>query len=146
LTVGPGGALYGTTGEGGVPQDDGTVYALVPPVDAPPGVIHFFAGGIDGSYPYAPVTGSNGVLYDTTAYGGTAGGGTVFSLKPPCQGCAWTESVLYQLPAGPPGEGQARLSGQAPRARFTAPSSMAYRALAPCLCSRRQPPRATVGP
>jgi len=106
LTVGPGGALYGTTGEGGVPQDDGTVYALVPPVDAPPGVIHFFAGGIDGSYPYAPVTGSNGVLYGTTAYGGTAGGGTVFSLKPPCQGCAWTESVLYQLPAGPPGEGQ----------------------------------------
>jgi uncharacterized repeat protein (TIGR03803 family) len=99
--------LYGTTGVGGFPQNDGTVYALVPPVDAPPGVIHFFAGGVDGSYPYAPVTGSNGLLYGTTSYGGTTGGGTVFSLEPPAShGGAWTETVLYQLPAGPPGDGQ----------------------------------------
>jgi uncharacterized repeat protein (TIGR03803 family) len=112
-TIGPGGLLYGTTYFGGFPEPNGTVYALEPPAEAPPEVIHFFAGGDDGAYPTAPVAaGSGGVLYGTTSYGGTAGGGTVFSMKPPdARGGAWTETVLYQFSMGPNDSGQSAVVG-----------------------------------
>lgn len=44
---------------------------------------------------------ADGTLYGTTAYGGTAGEGTVFQLTPPTTpGGAWTETVLYSFVPG----------------------------------------------
>jgi len=48
--------------------------------------------------------GTGGVLYGTTAYGGTLNWGTVFSLTPPSSpGGSWTESVLYNFTGGTDG-------------------------------------------
>ena len=106
LTIGAGGVLYGTTG--------GTVFSLTPPAspDEPwtETVLHSFAplppctelpcpGGTDGSdADTGVVIGSGGVLYGTTAYGGTGycnqGCGTAFQLTPPASaGGDWTELV-----------------------------------------------------
>jgi len=42
--------------------------------------------------------GPHGVLYGATAYGGTNGLGTVFTLQPPASpGGSWTETVLYNF-------------------------------------------------
>jgi uncharacterized repeat protein (TIGR03803 family) len=116
VTVGADNVIYGTTFFGGL-QGGGTVFALTPPIDLPPGVIHTFNAGSDGGYLTAPVViGSGGVLYGTTSYGGTLGGGTVFSLTPPTTpGGAWTEDILYQFPAGPPGDGQSAVIGGGPK-------------------------------
>jgi uncharacterized repeat protein (TIGR03803 family) len=128
LTVGPDGALYGTT-MGGVsstfydcrlsPQGCGTVFQLIPP--ATPGsawtetVIHAFtATGGDGAYPSTGVVlGKGGVLYGTTQSGGSVptGGcpffgaqdacGTVFELTPPTTpGGAWSETILHKNAEG----------------------------------------------
>jgi uncharacterized repeat protein (TIGR03803 family) len=68
-------------------------------------VIHDFAG-TDGSAPWGGVTlGPQGKLYGTTVQGGGAlgcangGCGTVFELTPH-SGADWTESVIYNFPAG----------------------------------------------
>jgi hypothetical protein len=47
-------------------------------------VLHSFANdGTDGYHPYAGVIfGGSGILFGTTADGGTYGYGTVFGLKP----------------------------------------------------------------
>jgi uncharacterized repeat protein (TIGR03803 family) len=85
LVLGPNGAIYGTTRNGGA-SGLGTVFELAPP--ASPGgnwtetILHSFAGGSDGYQPNEVVLGSNGTLYGTTWYGGTSGYGTVFSLTP----------------------------------------------------------------
>ncbi|HXM43049.1 MAG TPA: choice-of-anchor tandem repeat GloVer-containing protein [Bryobacteraceae bacterium] len=100
VTIGRGGALYGTTGSGGA-YGYGTVFELAPPA-SPTGawtetVLHSFGAGEDGNAPYAGVAiDSNGVLYGTTEGGGTTTFGTVFSLAPPASpGGDWTETVLY---------------------------------------------------
>jgi uncharacterized repeat protein (TIGR03803 family) len=63
--------------------------------------LYKFPGGGDGANPNAGVTGSDGVLYGTTFYGGTANNGTVFSLTPPTtSGGAWTETVLHNFTGG----------------------------------------------
>jgi uncharacterized repeat protein (TIGR03803 family) len=85
LVLGPNGAIYGTTRNGGT-SGLGTIFELAPP--ASPGgnwtetILHSFAGGSDGYQPNEVVLGSNGTLYGTTWYGGTSGYGTVFSLTP----------------------------------------------------------------
>ena len=110
LVIGKGGVLYGTTYYGGAgscsspfgPPGCGTVFSLTPP--ASPGgawikkTLHNFRGS-DGANPFASVViGSGGVLYGTTAYGGTSNNGTVFSLTPPAPvGGPWTEAVLYNF-------------------------------------------------
>jgi hypothetical protein len=133
LTVGPGGVLYGTTLDGGsgagcefppyLSSGCGTVFQLTPPATAGGAwmetVIYSFAGpNGDGAYPMAGlVLGENGVLYGTTAYGGSAtsgspclyngasGCGTVFELTPPSSpGAAWTETVLKSF-TGQNGDG-----------------------------------------
>jgi hypothetical protein len=91
------------------------VFKLSPPT-APGGnwtetVLYAFTGGADGWLPLAGlIRDSAGVLYGTTAAGGTFGGadclnigcGTVFSLTPPAAGqTKWTETVLHAF-AGPP--------------------------------------------
>jgi len=113
VAIGGGGVLYGTTQYGGsleTCQQEftgcGTVFSVTPP--ASPGgawteaVIHSFDGE-DGNLPASSLAiGRGGVLYGTTARGGTALEslcGTVFSLTPPAtSGGAWTEAVLYSFP------------------------------------------------
>jgi uncharacterized repeat protein (TIGR03803 family) len=95
LTMGEGGALFGTTAGGGSGRSGpcsfnslpgcGTVFKLTPPA-APGGawtetVIHSFAG-TDGSSPEASLLEKKGVLYGTTYTGGPSGNGTVFELTP----------------------------------------------------------------
>jgi uncharacterized repeat protein (TIGR03803 family) len=102
VTYSADGTLYGTTAYGGV-FNSGTIFELTPP--GPGGgawtetVLHSFAGGNDGTYPYAGVVaGTGGVLYGTTNYGGAAGLGIVYELTPPIgQGGAWTETVLHSF-------------------------------------------------
>ncbi len=116
VAIGAGGALFGTTYEGGA-ANLGTVYSLAPP--ATPGgawtesVLYSFAGSgaNDGAYPDAGVVSAKGgILYGTTYYGGSGaacglGCGVVYALTPPAApGGAWTETVLYNF-AGGAGDG-----------------------------------------
>jgi len=112
--VSEGGSLYGTDIEGGsFSCDCGAVFELTPPASHggawTESTIYSF-GEIpgDGSSPQAALTvGPGGVLYGTTAFGGSAacGCGTVFQLAPPStEGGAWTESVIYSF-AGSNGDG-----------------------------------------
>ena len=67
-----GSTLYGTTVEGGA-HDSGTVFSLDMPSNTFT-LLHSFADGSDGSYPWAGVTLSGSTLYGTTATG------TLFSI------------------------------------------------------------------
>jgi uncharacterized repeat protein (TIGR03803 family) len=63
-------------------------------------VLHSFGGPTgDGASPLGNLLlDSTGVLYGTTANGGTAGYGAVFSLTPPtASGGPWTETLLYNF-------------------------------------------------
>jgi len=103
VAIGAGGVLYGTTQYGGT-SGNGTVFSLTPPTQGTPWtetVLYSFAG-TDGANPSGAIAiGSGGVLYGTTASGGTSGNGTVFSLTPPAApGSPWTETVLYAFMGG----------------------------------------------
>jgi uncharacterized repeat protein (TIGR03803 family) len=102
------GNLYGTTMAGGS-AGLGVVFELSPPSTQggawTESVLHSFAGGSDGSVPWAGVVfDSNGNLYGMTDQGGGStirfcgkvGCGTVFEMSPPAtSGGAWTETVLH---------------------------------------------------
>jgi uncharacterized repeat protein (TIGR03803 family) len=84
LVFGSTGALYGTTINGGT-SGNGTVFELAPPSSAgglwSESILYNFAGGSDGSIPYAGVVfGPGGALFGATTAGGSAGSGTVFQL------------------------------------------------------------------
>lgn len=107
LVSGLGGALYGTTSIGGF-NGDGGVFAMIPPSSAGGAwrevLLYAFAGALinsDGAKPHAGlVVGANGVLYGTTASGGTNDNGTVFQVSPPVPPKKkWTETVLYRFTA-----------------------------------------------
>jgi uncharacterized repeat protein (TIGR03803 family) len=88
------GTLYGTTQKGGS-SGKGTAFSLAPSTGAEQ-VLYSFCSQqncADGQYPDASLIDVNGTLYGTTQRGGTAGGGTVFSLDP-STGAA---SVLYSF-------------------------------------------------
>ncbi len=107
LIVSGGGTLYGTTEYGGTPNSAcgsgcGTVFAMVPPKVAggawTESIVYRFTGlNGDGSTPRGGVVvGQGGVLYGTTAAGGSGGKGIVYALMPPAQpGGAWTEMILH---------------------------------------------------
>jgi uncharacterized repeat protein (TIGR03803 family) len=103
LIPGPGNALYGTTLNGGIYANDGTVFTIKPAANVcgPPPcwthtVIHDFLG-TDGSGPAGDVIfDQTGNLYGTTV-GGTYTYGTVYQLVP--SGRTWTLSTLYQFPS-----------------------------------------------
>lgn len=107
------GTLYGTADgfPGGVAAAG--VFALSPP-PTPGGtwtesILHKFHGTPDGAYPNGVIFGKNGVLYGTTAYGGTGNSvdcatpplslrcGTVFALK----STGGPDQILYNF-QGPP--------------------------------------------
>jgi uncharacterized repeat protein (TIGR03803 family) len=115
-----GGVLVGTTTSGGVgcvPVGCGTVFSLTPPT-SPGGswteaVLYSFTGiSGDGANPYGGiVSGAGGALYGTTAYGGCAGCGTVFSLTPPeSPNRPWVETVLHSF-TGSPNDGSGPSAG-----------------------------------
>jgi uncharacterized repeat protein (TIGR03803 family) len=96
--------LYGTTVGGGA-YERGTVFELTYSSNGSwiKHVLHDFAGGKDGEYPYAsPIFDAAGNLYGTTRYGGASGNGTVFELTPESNG-KWTERVLFQFTGGKDG-------------------------------------------
>ena len=108
VTIGPDGALYGTTT--GVFTSDGTVFRLAPPLSACKSVscpwiqtvLYRFSGGNDGAFPYGNVIfDAAGNLYGTTFGGGGYGDGTVFKLTR--SGGSWTESVLHSFYGGTDG-------------------------------------------
>jgi uncharacterized repeat protein (TIGR03803 family) len=105
-------ALYGTTGSGGHCASNrsgcGTVFQLTLTYGSGWKIhdLYNFAGGTDGSNPYAGVVfDAAGNLYGTTRNGGDAtptsfGDGTVYELSPPTvPGGAWTETVVYRFNA-----------------------------------------------
>ncbi|HEX8815434.1 MAG TPA: choice-of-anchor tandem repeat GloVer-containing protein [Terriglobales bacterium] len=100
VVLGASGVLYGTTLYGGMtdencPSGCGTVYAVTPGMSGwSQSVLYAFAGGSDGSSPYAGLTiDAGGTLYGTTMSGGSSNNGTIFMVG--SSGGHWIESVLY---------------------------------------------------
>jgi uncharacterized repeat protein (TIGR03803 family) len=91
LTTDAAGNLYGTTYYGGA-HGYGTVYKVTP--TGTETVLHSFAAGADGAYPYfaGVVLDKAGNIYGTTTQGGTNNLGTVFKLTP-----SGTETVLHSF-------------------------------------------------
>ena len=117
LVAGRGGALYGTTSQGGGGSCSGgcgTVFHLAPQstVGGPwvETVLYTFTGGSDGATPWASlIVDGAGNLYGSTLFGGgtcRGGCGVVFKLAPPeTAGGSWTESVLYAFKGVRAGDG-----------------------------------------
>jgi uncharacterized repeat protein (TIGR03803 family) len=101
LMAGDGGALYGTTGAGGV--GFGTVFKATPSSGRKPWTVRVLNNFTfaDGAFPDAGlVADQTGALYGTTTQGGkvcfTAGCGVVFRLtRPPPHQYYWTETVIH---------------------------------------------------
>jgi uncharacterized repeat protein (TIGR03803 family) len=92
----PDGNLYGTTAAGGT-AGFGVVYKLDTAGNET--VLHSFTGGTDGDNPFAGVIrDSEGNLYGTTRYGGTANAGVAYRLD-----AAGQETVLYSFTGGADG-------------------------------------------
>ena len=104
VVIGPDGALYGTTQQGGA-ENNGTVFALRPPSTFCRSVVcywnetilHTFTGVPDGINPWVEnlVFDAAGNIYGTTANGGTYDNGTTFELTP--SGGGYTESILHSF-------------------------------------------------
>jgi uncharacterized repeat protein (TIGR03803 family) len=107
LVLGPTGALYGVTSEGGVNSSGGTIFSLTPPSSGrgawTESDLYVFLGG-DGALPIGPlVLDGAGAIYGTTAAAGE-GDGNVFQLSPPAIGASnWTLNVLYSFQGGSDG-------------------------------------------
>jgi uncharacterized repeat protein (TIGR03803 family) len=89
-----GGVLYGTTQVGGA-SGFGTIFQI----DIKTGtesVLHSFAGGTDGEYPWCTLLYRGGVLYGTTTQGGVGKAGTIFRFDVK----SGTERVLYGFGGG----------------------------------------------
>jgi uncharacterized repeat protein (TIGR03803 family) len=92
------GRLFGTTQYGGM-YDAGTVFSVT--TSGSEHVVYGFGSNsndFDGGDPVAGLTPLNGTLFGTTAYGGTQGDGTVFSVSP-----AGTERVIHNFTGGADG-------------------------------------------
>jgi uncharacterized repeat protein (TIGR03803 family) len=92
------GTLYGTTEVGGT-HNGGAVFS----VNLTTGVetlVYSFAGQPDGDFPLAGLIDVNGTLYGTTAYGGNADKGTVFSVNP----TTGAETVLHSFDSATDGK------------------------------------------
>ncbi|HXZ40277.1 MAG TPA: choice-of-anchor tandem repeat GloVer-containing protein [Terriglobales bacterium] len=106
------GNLYGTTGGGESPADNGTVFEMrKTKAGWTERVLYRFAGGSDGAFPQGVTFGKPGHLYGTTLFGGPGhcfgGCGTVFRLVR-C-GNSWTETVAHDFEQG--GDGQNPAAG-----------------------------------
>ena len=97
-----GGKLYGTTNAGGK-NFDGTVFVTSTTAGSEH-VIYNFKGGSDGQNPEASLIAYKGKLYGTTAGGGAANLGTVFTV-----GTGGSETVLHAFKSGEGSDPRARL-------------------------------------
>jgi uncharacterized repeat protein (TIGR03803 family) len=88
------GTLYGTASGGGVncTQGYGVAFSLDPSTGTEV-VVHAFGGGTDGQGPSGGLIHVKGMLYGTTAFGGTYDGGTVFAIDP----ATGAETVIYSF-------------------------------------------------
>jgi uncharacterized repeat protein (TIGR03803 family) len=94
------GTLYGTTYAGGsiaCAGGCGTVFKITPAGKKT--TIYRFGGGTDGTNPSASLLAVGGVLYGTTAYGGTFNVGTIFRVS-----TKGVESIVYSFGPIPDGE------------------------------------------
>jgi uncharacterized repeat protein (TIGR03803 family) len=91
------GMLYGTVNTGG-DYGHGTVFRLAHSKNGWVEVtLFYFTGGRTGGHPSAGLTlGKKGVLYGTTAGGGSYGAGTIFRLTPTKRG-EWTNTLLHSF-------------------------------------------------
>ena len=103
VIISPAGILFGTTCGGGT-DNDGVVFALIPPPSSNRAwsekVLHSFTPSPDGRFPNAPLTfGRSGAVYGVTSTGGASGQfGTVFeALPPPPANTRWSEKVLWSF-------------------------------------------------
>jgi uncharacterized repeat protein (TIGR03803 family) len=101
------GVLYGVAGNGGNANGDGAVFKLTPSGSGfTESVLYAFKGGRDGLGAEAGLLAMNGMLYGTTAEGGTtkcfhnSGCGTVFEVNMH----TGAERVLYRFKVVPDGE------------------------------------------
>lgn len=109
VVIGPDGALYGTTSQGGGSQacpnglsnSCGTVFNLRPPARTcattlcswTETVLYRFTGASDGGIPGGDLTfDQSGNIYGSAGCCGTGGGGVVYELRP--SGDGWTEAVI----------------------------------------------------
>jgi uncharacterized repeat protein (TIGR03803 family) len=108
VTIGPNGALYGSTEFGGSGVGGGVVFELRPPPTVCASflcywnetVLHDFTGSPDGAFPDVPlIFDSAGNIYSTTYDGGTYGYGTAFEMTP-TSGGGYTESVIHSFNFG----------------------------------------------
>ena len=116
VVIGPNGALYGTTGNGGS-ENYGTAFELRPPATFcrsilcywSETVLHTFIGPPDGEFPaFANLAFDQaGNIYGTTENGGMYGRGATFELIP--SGGGYTESILHSFGSGT--DGQSPYSG-----------------------------------
>jgi uncharacterized repeat protein (TIGR03803 family) len=107
LAVDAAGNLYGTTEDGGGPNNAGTVFELSPNGSGgwTETMLHVFtSGGNDGYYPEAaPILDAAGNLYGTASQGGANSGcnaycGIARELSPPAGGSGpWTETILWNF-------------------------------------------------
>jgi len=99
------GNLYGTTYWGGYDWPKcycGVAFQMTPNGDGTwtYHVLHRFAYGNDGAYPYGSLTvDASGNAYGTTTHGGPNQTGTVFKLTPTSKG-HWKETLIYTFPNG----------------------------------------------
>jgi uncharacterized repeat protein (TIGR03803 family) len=98
VVFGPGGVLYGTAAYCG-PGGAGGAYSLTPPASGTGLWTESLLANFDvtnGSFPIAGVVlGGGGTLYGATWEGGSAIGGTVYSVAPPASpGGPWTEAII----------------------------------------------------
>jgi uncharacterized repeat protein (TIGR03803 family) len=101
--VNVGGALYGTTGDGGA-YNRGTVFKITR--SGTESVVYSFGdGSADGTFPSNGLINVGGVLYGMTSTGGAYGGGTVFKMT-----TSGTETILYNF-GSVSGDGLDPLSG-----------------------------------
>ncbi|MGA2904296.1 MAG: choice-of-anchor tandem repeat GloVer-containing protein [Candidatus Korobacteraceae bacterium] len=111
LVIGPNGALYGTTTDGGTDYS-GIVFQLRPSPAVCKAilcywnetVLHTFTGNPDGYEPFSEnlIFDQAGNIYGTTSGGGMYLYGTAFELTP--SGTGYTESILHSFGSGTDGE------------------------------------------
>ncbi|MGD0416243.1 MAG: choice-of-anchor tandem repeat GloVer-containing protein [Terriglobales bacterium] len=122
VVLGPTGAIYGTTYQGGT-ENSGTVFQLTPVANNKWSltVLYSFSGGTDGNAPTGSVVLDNaGNLYGTTNYGGAYGQGVVYEVttaaattttltsspNPSTRGQAVTFTAVVASSAGIPPDGE----------------------------------------
>ena len=99
------GSVYGVTEIGGA-GSAGTVFKLSPGSGGTwmLTTLYAFKGQPDAAFPYGGlIADSSGALYGTTYFGGTAGSGAVFELRPTPNIGGWKEVVLYSFQGGSDG-------------------------------------------